>query len=293
MLKEISVEIVQQSSRFYQGFIELAPKLMVALLVLIIFYLVSRGLRPWVKRRLNSRLDDTILADFFSGIFHFTFVSIGFLIGIQIIGLGALVVGIFSGAGVAAIVIGLAFKDIGENFIAGVIMAFDQPFKTGDMIQLDDQRGRVRRMSIRETHIKTADGKDVFIPNARIIKGNLINFTMDGALRYEGVIGVDYGSDIARCLEIIEHTLGGIDGILPSPSASANILNYSASGLDIQFTFWIDIFVLDDKRFTVRTNAFKLVWEALNNAGFGLPGQVIEIKNYGNNPIILDTSHNS
>lgn len=293
MLKEISVEIAQQFSSYYQGFIELAPKLMVALLVLIIFYLISRILRPWVKRRLNNRLDDTILADFFSGVLHFTFVTIGLLIGIQIIGLGALVVGIFSGAGVAAIVIGFAFKDIGENFIAGIIMAFNRPFKTGDMIQLDDQRGRVRRMSIRETHIKTADGKDVFIPNASILKGNLINYTMDGALRYEGVIGVDYGSDVDRCLKIIESTLNEIEGVLPSPSASANILNYSASGLDIQFTFWIDIFVLDSRRFKVKTKAFKLVWEALNDAGFGLPGQVIEIKNYGNNPITLDTSLNS
>jgi small conductance mechanosensitive channel len=237
MIEEIKVEFGRQVTNYYNGLIELALKLLVAFAVLFLLFLISQLLKPAIRKRLKRRLEDEILAEFFSGVIHFTFITLGVLVGIQIIGLGTLVVGIFSGAGVAAIVLGFAFKDIGENFIAGIIMAFNRPFKTGDMIQLDSQRGRVLPMSIRETHIKTSDGKDVFIPNANILKGSLINYTLDGALRYEATIGIDYGSDMPKCFAIIKDVLKSIDGVQNIPAPSAEITNYTTNGLDVQFTF--------------------------------------------------------
>jgi small-conductance mechanosensitive channel len=89
-------------------------------------------------------------------------------------------------------IIGFTFKDIGENFLSGILMAFKSPFRIGDLVQTGDITGYVTSLSLRETTLKSLDGKDVFIPNSTILKEPLSNFTIDGFLRYEFVIGVDY-----------------------------------------------------------------------------------------------------
>ncbi|HAZ24509.1 MAG TPA: mechanosensitive ion channel protein MscS, partial [Algoriphagus sp.] len=102
-----------------------------------------------------------------------------------------LVSGLLAGAGITAFVIGFALKDIGENFLAGILLAFKRPFKVGDTVDINGIRGVVLNLNLRDTQIKTPDGKDVFIPNATIIKNPLVNFTIDGFLRYDFIVGLD------------------------------------------------------------------------------------------------------
>ena len=78
-----------------------------------------------------------------------------------------------AGAGISAFIIGFALKDIGENFLAGIILAFKRPFRVGDIVDINGLKGKVLTLNLRDTQIKTGDGKDVFIPNAVIIKNPL------------------------------------------------------------------------------------------------------------------------
>ncbi|HET8830308.1 MAG TPA: mechanosensitive ion channel domain-containing protein, partial [Pelobium sp.] len=78
-------------------------------------------------------------------------------------GLGAIAGGILAAAGASAVVLGFAFKDIGENFIAGFILAFSRPFNVNDTVMISDVFGKVKALELRYTKIKTFDGKDVYI----------------------------------------------------------------------------------------------------------------------------------
>ena len=105
---------------------------------------------------------------------------------------------ILAGTALTTFIVGFALKDIGENFLAGILMAFRRPFRIGDLIEVQGMRGRVKKMSLRETNIKTLDGKDVFIPNSIILKNPLENFTYNQLLRSEFFINVDYSEDLEK-----------------------------------------------------------------------------------------------
>lgn len=100
---------------------------------------------------------------------------------------------LLKGLGILGIVLGFTFKEVGENLISGVLLALQTPFKQGDYIEYDGTVGEVLSINLRNTQIKTVDGKDVFIPNANLIKNNLISYTVDGYLRYGFVVGLEVG----------------------------------------------------------------------------------------------------
>jgi small-conductance mechanosensitive channel len=102
----------------------------------------------------------------------------------RFVGLTGVVSGLLAGAGISAFIIGFALKDIGENFLAGILLAFKRPFRVGDLVDIGGIRGTVLILNLRDTQIKTPDGKDVFIPNANIIKNPLVNFTIDGFISF-------------------------------------------------------------------------------------------------------------
>lgn len=136
-------------------------------------------------------MDDPLLADFLSKTVKAVILIAAGLIFLKTIGLGGTAGSLLAGAGVGAFILGFAFKDIGENFPAGIMLAFNRPFKVGDVVSLEGIEGKVSTMSLRYVHIKTADGRDIFIPNASIIKKPLINLTIDGDLRFDFTLGFD------------------------------------------------------------------------------------------------------
>ena len=87
---------------------------------------------------------------------------VALLLVLTIIGLGGVATGLLSGAGVGAFVIGFAFKDIGENFLAGILMAFDRPFNVGDTVELGGEKGKVIALNLRNTQVKSFDGIRIF-----------------------------------------------------------------------------------------------------------------------------------
>jgi len=180
---------------YYDGVIEILPKFVVATIAFsLIFFLANSGKRI-VTTRLSKQMDDPLLARFLGRVVKVAGILLAVMIGFQILGLGDIAAGVFAGASFSAVVVGFAFKDIGENFLAGIILAFNRPFRVGDTVELDGQKGVVVTLDMRTSHIKTFDGKDVYIPNASVVKTPVINYTIDGFIRQDFIVGLDYGSD--------------------------------------------------------------------------------------------------
>lgn len=253
----------------------------VATATFILFVFLSRKLKSLLKVRLIRKMDDDLLANFLSGLFGSIVILIGLLIIFRIIGLTGVVSGVLAGAGISAFIIGFALKDIGENFLAGIILAFKRPFRVGDIVDINGLRGQVIALNLRDIQIKTADGKDVFIPNGLILKNPLINFTIDGFLRYDFVIGLDYGSNYQEAIDLIEITISTVPGVLKgNKSPAVWVMELAESTLNIQVTFWVDTFdqVISDA--VVKSNAIIKVLTALEKGGYNLPARIIEIKNH-------------
>ena len=271
---------------YYADFIVLLPKLVLAIIAFSILFFIANRSRDIVSAKLSDQMDDPLLARFLARVVKVAIVLFSLTVVMKIVGLADIASGLLTGASVSAVVIGFAFKDIGENFLAGIILAFNRPFRVGDTVELDGNKGRVVTLNMRNTQIKTFDGKDIYIPNANVIKNPVINYTIDGFMRYEFNIGLDYGSDIDKAIDILRNTINNVEGILTGdkgPNVNIGALNSSSVNLTVQY--WMDTFDAKFPGNVTRTKAVNKSLAALEEAGFYMPGDIIELKNYNDNEI--------
>ncbi len=281
-----------QLQSYYDGLIGLLPKMVLAIFVFTILFFVANRSRTIVKNRLTKRMDDPLLAQFLARMVKVSIVILSLMLVFEIIGLGDIAAGLITGASVSAIVIGFAFKDIGENFLAGIILAFNRPFRVGDVVDLDGINGKVVALDMRTTHIKSFDGKDIYIPNASVIKNSVINYTIDGFIRNEFVVGLDYGADVDKAIEIIRTELQSVSGVLQEEKTpTIYVSNLKPSTLDVTVQYWLDTFDSKYSSLNIRTNAVNKVLQALDRAGYYLPGDIVELKNYNNKEITTDSKN--
>ncbi|WP_319589437.1 mechanosensitive ion channel domain-containing protein [uncultured Draconibacterium sp.] len=270
-------------NELFDSFLMFIPQVGLGLLILLVFVLISWLFKSIITKRIKPRTKNPLLAEFFGKVIAFIFSLIGFIFFLHIVGLGRIATHIVAGAGITTFIIGFAFKDIGENFLSGILMAFKSPFKIGDLIELDTTIGYVYALDLRVTSVKTLDGKDVFIPNSQIIKSPLVNYTIDGYLRYEIVVGLDYNTNFEKAIKCVEEVLLSVDEVLrgeKKPLVTIEELNVSTVNLHV--FYWIDTFKSKNKGFhlVLKSKISIAIIDALNNAEIYLPADIIEIKNY-------------
>lgn len=291
-METILTDLWDNIQTYYDSLIALLPRLFIAIIVFIVLLFIANAMRRFAFRRLNARMDDPLLARFLARTIKTTIIIIAFLLVLHIVGLSGVAVGILSTAGLGAFIIGFAFKDIGENFLAGVMLAFNRPFKIGDVVKLDGLEGKVVSLNLRNTQIKTHDGKDVFIPNANIIKNPVINYTIDGFLRFEFKVGLDYEADFLEAIRLVQHTLEKIPGVLhDEKKPSVHIAEPATSTLNLIIYYWIDTFDPKISGLQLKTDVINRVLKALDGAGYYLPADIIELKNY--HKTLLNTNEQS
>lgn len=292
-MKNFTEDLLIQLQSYYDGIITLLPKLALATITFAVLFFIANRSRTIVHNRLTKKMDDPLLARFLARMVKVTIVVLSLMLVFKIVGLGDIATGLVTGASVSAVVIGFAFKDIGENFLAGIILAFNRPFRIGDTVELDGILGKVVVLDMRSTHMKSFDGKDIYIPNASVIKNPVINYTIDGFLRNEFVVGLDYGSDVDQAIEIIKAEMHKVDGALKGERApTVHVSNLNPSTLDLTVQYWLDTFDSKYSGLAIRTNAVNRVLEGLNKAGYYLPGDIVELKNYNKQEIITELKSN-
>lgn len=231
----------QYISEITQRISETAPKYAAGILTVLGVYLVAKLLSNLLKRRLEKHSSDKILIHLISRIFHWVLIVFGVIWGMNIAGLSDIAMSLLAGAGVSAFILGFAFKDIAENFLAGIILAFNRPFNICDTIETAQIKGKVIDLDLRNTHIKTFDGKDVFVPNALILKEPLVNSSKDNTLRHEFMMTVDYNENIDAVSELIISTIKSVDGVHTEKNPFVSVQEFSSLGVKLKVHFWVKL----------------------------------------------------
>lgn len=270
---------------YYDDVIHLLPKIAISIVVTAVIYAVmSLVMRKFIKV-MDREADDKLMVTFIRSVLNIVKGLVAMLLFLFLIGQAGLASSIFGAATISSVVIGFAFKDIAENFLAGVIMAFNRPFRIGDTVKIGSVEGSIIAMNLRDTQVKTFDGKDVYVPNGHIIKNPLYNYTIDGYLRKNFSIGLDYGTDIDYARKIIQKTMESVEGILKEDKPPKTfITEFGASTINIEVQYWLDTFDTSYSGTEVQSQAMKRVLNSLEAEGVNLPGDIIEIKNYQNEP---------
>jgi small-conductance mechanosensitive channel len=196
-------EFTTVAHTYWTQFIYLLPRLIAGAVVLSVVWLASGRLRTYLAAKLAQHSADPLLTNFLTEVGRWLLVLGGVLLALQIVGFSGVVGGLLGGLGLSAFLVGFAFKDIAENFLAGVILAFNRPFHVQDNIEVKGMKGKVMELNLRTTRIKTADGKDIYIPNSLVLKEPVINYTRDGQVRQDFALTVGPTADAEHLMQLL------------------------------------------------------------------------------------------
>ncbi len=224
----------------FEIFLEFLPRLITALIVSLAIYYIGKLIAKGVVRILQkSSMPDTYHS-FFRKMIKGVAFFFGLVTFLNLIGYSALAASLVAGGGLTAVMLGFAFKDIGENFLAGFFLAFSRPFNTNDVIETGGITGQVKSIQLRHSHIRTSDGCDVFIPSAQLFTKPLHNYTLDGLRRGGFTIGIDYADDTDKAIKLLIEETKSSRGVLKSPGVGASIKGFTADYVELQVFFWIN-----------------------------------------------------
>ena len=244
----------------WQALVAISPRIFAAVIILFAFYYLGKYFAKLTITLVRRASVKKIHEAFFRAVTITLSLFFGLVIAFNILGLEKLAVSILAGGGVTAVVLGFAFREIGENFLAGIFLAFSRPFKIGDLIKSEDIEGYVKEIELRYTHLRTEDGKDVYVPSSQLFGKPVINFTKDGLRRISFTVGIDYSNDSSSACALLENTLRGVPGVLKEPKASVYILSQY---VELQAFFWIDVFKSASQILTIQTEALDRCRKAL------------------------------
>lgn len=165
--------------------------------------------------------------------------------------------------------IGFGLQDLVRNFVSGLVIAFEHPFREGDVIATGQITGRLQEIGLRASRIRTVDGAEVMVPNATLTSTDVTNWTLsDRTRRIEIIVGVDYNSDPRRVLEVLHEAVIGQPGLVSRPAPLVLFKDFAASALEFSVSVWTaDI----DDRLEVESEARLRIFSALRAAGIGIP----------------------
>jgi small-conductance mechanosensitive channel len=289
----MSIDFTKIFNDFYSEVSLELPKIISGIVVIVVFVILGKLFYASIGKRIQRRWKDSIISNFVSQTAKWAFYIFGVIIALNIIGFGGIASSLIAGAGISAIIFGFAFKDIGENFLAGFILALKRPFEIGDIIEIEGQKGTVKDLDLRITHLRNSEGKDIYIPNSVIIKNSLINYTKDGYLRVSFTIGIAPECSISKTRSLIVNYLAGHKMILKTPEFKVVVQELGQFTTDLQVHFWVDILVnrnLPDDYLgnTIRSEVIADVKELLDINGIEMPSQVIEHKMYRDNKFAIE-----
>jgi small conductance mechanosensitive channel len=261
-------------SQFFERALNSAPTIISGIIVLIIFIgfglLASRGL----KRLLGARATSTKKLRLVMRLTRWGFYLIGAVIALHIMGLTKAASGVLAAGGVLTVVLGFAFREIGENLLAGLFMSFSRSFDVGDLIESNGIQGIVKQINIRDVHVRTGDGIDIFIPSAIIFKNPLNNYTRDGLRRSSFNIGIDYGNEPKKALEYLMEAVKSTEGVLEDPVPAVILSNFSDNYIQIEVQFWINTFLKNSDLQQIKTKVMDASHATLRKNGFTFSSEV-------------------
>lgn len=263
---------------YWDRFLNFLPQLVIALAVIIVFFILGGVAGRTLRKNLGKRLEDQLLSTFLGKMLRWSVIVIGLFVAMNVLGFGGVASGLIAGLGASALIVGFAFKDIGENFLAGMILAFNRPFDIGDTIASDGYEGTVVDVDMRMTHIKTFATNDVYIPNSSIIKNPLLNYSRDNMRRHVFVVGIEYADDIGKAIQIIRGYLKDSEEVCDDPSPQTQVDELGASSVNIVVRFWVDNSKLKRSQFDVKSDMIKLAKEKLTEAGIDIPFNILQLE---------------
>ena len=171
--------------------------------------------------------------------------------------------------GLSSVAIGFAFQDIFKNFLSGILILIQRPFRIDDQIVIGDYEGTVEQIDIRTTKLRTYGGERVLMPNSEVYTGAIVVKTAYSKRRTDLAVGVDYNTSLPEAKQILQRTIERVEGVLNKPDPEIDLVGFGDSSIDFVVRYWTK-----PRQAQVRaaqTEAIIAIKKALDAADIGIP----------------------
>lgn len=208
---------------------------LVIYMALVASWLVRAFLQSEAFRRWNL---DRGVGESINKLVHYTLIVIGLFTALAILGFELQNFAIVAGA--LGIGIGFGLQNVVNNFASGLILLFERPVRVGDTVVVDGEWGTIRKIGLRATIMLTFDQSEMIVPNADLVSEKVVNWTLSNPIaRVILEVGVAYGSDIGRVLQILRESGTAHDAVLNDPAPTALFVGFGDSSLDFELRVWV------------------------------------------------------
>lgn len=262
-------EAWQTVHRMGSGFMAFLPRLLLALVLVAIFHLVGRGVRAGVRRTAQRRGEYRALELAIGRLVQAGILLVGVLVAVTVAFPSFTPADLISTLGIGGVAIGFAFKDIFQNFLAGLLILLTKPFTVGDQIIFNEYEGTVEDIQTRATYLKTYDGRRVVIPNGELFTNSVTVNTAFQVRRWQYDIGIGYGDDIEAARRIVLRELEAAEDVIPDPAADVIVVDLAESSVNLRARWWTRSRIAEG--LTAQDRVLTRVKGALLAAGIDLP----------------------
>ena len=237
MREELSM-IWEKLDNWYSTLITMLPNIILAIVIAVSVFFIAKGVRIVFKKYLMAKWKNEELKAIFAKVIQFIVIVLGFLFALSVVNLDKTVTSILAGVGVAGIAIGFAFQDIAANFISGLFMAANKPFKIGDIVEVEGQTGVIRELKLRTTMIRTFQGNDIIIPNTHLFQNPVTNYTSNDERRIDLEVGVSYSDNLKDVKALTEERLKQLEGLVSDKAPEVMFNEFGGSSINFNVRIW-------------------------------------------------------
>ncbi len=258
------LRLVDRATEMLLAFV---PRLVSALLILLAFWIIYRSGTALLRRLLSRSSRITLeVEQLFIKVFKVTVIAFAAIMALDQLGIN--VTTLIAGLGIAGLALGFAARETIENFIAGVTIIFDEPFRVGDYVELGDLFGRVEELGLRSTRLRTLDNELVTVPNALLITRELVNHTRTSALRVRIPFGIAYKEDPEEARKVVLALTEGDDRLHPDHPPQVVATQLGPSSVDME----LHLFLRDPHvEVPIRAEYTEKIFMALRKADIEIP----------------------
>lgn len=255
----------QAINEFYQLALTYGPKLVAAIIVLIIGSWVVKGITKAIDAAMARSKMDESLRPFLLGIAN---MLLKVMLVISVLGmLGIEMTSFIAVLGAAGLAVGMALSGTLQNFAGGVMILLFKPFKKGDVIEAQGYTGSVYEIQIFNTVLKTPDNKTIIIPNGGLSTGSMVNYSSEKLRRVDWTIGVGYGDDLDQARAVIKSMCDADERILKDPEVFIAVSELADSSVNFAVRAWVKAENYWGVFFDMNENVYK----TFNKEGLNIP----------------------
>lgn len=261
--------LTDQLESFMEGFIRSLPNMAVGLVLILITWIVVRVVRRLLDKGLRAAKVRNALVDLAQTLSSIGIWVLGILITMSVLFPSVKPSSVLAALGVGGIAVGFAFKDIFENFLAGVMILLRKPMRLGDFIECQGVEGRIEEILIRDTYVRQNDGQLVLLPNAMLFKNPVYVRTERELRRFEVIAGVGYDVDVDEARDVIREAVAQVDMVSDDKPIDVFAREFNSSSVDFTVRWWSES--EPRQMHESRDKIIAAIKKALEKAGMEIP----------------------